>query len=103
MRKTFQSGSNLGWLHQVEPARLRSADRPRAWLANTVPPNKADVPGPKGRDSLVSNAVKSANRHADIAVASSVSALFPEVPPGPPRLRPWEVFQRGSFARPDAP
>ena len=39
--------------------------------------NKTDVPGPKGRDSLVSNAVKSASRHADIAVASSVSALSP--------------------------
>ena len=66
-----------GWLHQADPARSRFADRFRAWLANTVPPNKADVPGPKGRDSLVSNAVKSANRHADIAVASSVSALSP--------------------------
>ena len=68
---------NQGWLHQAEPARSRCADRSRAWLANTVPPNKADVPGPKGRDSLVSSAVKSAKRHAEIAVASSVSALSP--------------------------
>ena len=71
------SKPNLGWLHQAEPARTRCVDRSRAWLANTVPPNKSDVPGPKGRDSLVSSAVKSANRHADIAVASSVSALSP--------------------------
>ena len=47
--------------------------------------NKADVPGPKGRDSLMSkgrdslmsSAVKSAKRHAEIAVASSVNALSP--------------------------
>ena len=41
------SKPNPGWLHQAESARLRCVDRSRAWLANTVPPNKADVPGPK--------------------------------------------------------
>ena len=71
------SEPNPGWLHQAEPARSRCADRSRAWLANTILPNKADVPGPKGRVSLVSSAVKCANRHAGIAVASSVSALSP--------------------------
>ena len=39
--------------------------------------NKADVPGPKGRDSLMPSAVKSAKRHAEIAVASSVNAFSP--------------------------
>ena len=66
-----------GWLYQAESARTRCANRSRAWLTNTATPNKADVPGPRGRDSLVSSAVKTANRHADIAVASSVSAPSP--------------------------
>ena len=71
---------NQSLLHQAEPARSRCADRSWAWLAKcgaTIRPNKADVPGPKLDDSLVSSAVKSASRHTDIVVVPNVSALSP--------------------------
>ena len=47
------------------PAAVR---RPMSGMARQYySTNKADVPGPKDSDSLVSSAVKCANRHADIA------------------------------------
>ena len=69
--------NNPCWLNLTESARSRWPDRFRVWLTSTIPPKRGDVPGPKGRDSLVSSAVKSAKRHAEIAVASSVNALSP--------------------------
>ena len=69
--------NNPCWLHQVESARSRWPDRSWVWLTNCNSARQGRCSRTMGRDSLVSSDVKSANRHADIAVASSVSALSP--------------------------
>ncbi len=67
----------LCWLHHAEPAQSRCDNRSVTTLTTATLQDTTGIIGPNVRDPLGSTALKNAKRHAEAAVASTVSLLSP--------------------------
>ena len=96
-RMTYRRSTVItpSWLQSAGPAQNNYADQPLQKLNTIVPSRKIGLSDRKGCDLHGFCPMKNAIQPRQSCRRISRQRTFPIASPRPPRLPPWEIFQRG--------